>query len=75
MNFYEQQKQQIKDAIASFPADFGLRAFPGERFVILESACYVSGGIVFLYTGIKTSDGYRAFCKGTIGELKSQITE
>lgn len=47
MSRFEQEQQQVADAIASFPREFGLRAFPGKRFRIAHaSSCFVSEGDV-----------------------------
>jgi hypothetical protein len=72
---YEQQQQLIKSEANRFPAEFGLRAFPGERFKIMLSDSYISDGRVVLYTGIKTKSGFQAFAKGSAGELIGQIVD
>ena len=61
----------IRDEIAKFPETFGLRAFPGDRFSLNESASYVSGGTTMLY--VFTAEGL-AFCKGTPAELRRVVT-
>ena len=70
----------VELAISAFPAEFGLRAFPGERFRISPSLSYVSDGVVLLYTEIKdaayetnSTRGWTAFCKGTVQELNNNI--
>jgi len=63
---------QITDIIATFPESFGLRAFPGDRFTLNQSASYESGGQIMLY--VYTADGL-AFCKGTPTELRREVTE
>lgn len=64
--------ERVKAAIAEFPGTFGLRAFPGKRFTLNESASYVadSGAEVMLY--VFTADG-QAFCKGTPAELRKEV--
>ena len=61
----------IRDEIAKFPETFGLRAFPGDRFSLNESASYVSCGTLMLY--VFTDEG-QAFCKGTPAELQREVT-
>jgi hypothetical protein len=72
MTFNEQQKA-IADAIALFPAEFGLRAFPGLVFRISKAASYVSGNEVMLYTVIREGDHWNDFLKGTVAEMRSQV--
>lgn len=57
------ERELIAEAIAAFPKEFGLRAFPGDTFRIEEGACYWDCGIIggepdhdpgpMLYTYIK----------------------
>ena len=73
----------IKEAIATFPATFGLRAYPGRVFSISESASYLGGGggdVIMLYTTIRTAAVQATgtfvwldFCKGTVEELRAQV--
>ena len=71
----------IKEAIATFPATFGLRAYPGRVFSISESASYLGGGggdVIMLYTTIRTVGHtgtfvWLDFCKGTVEELRAQV--
>lgn len=67
----------IAQAVAEFPPEFGLRAFPGKRFKIVEGASYYSNGPV-LYTYVLQTEGewkgeWFAFAKGTPGELRAQM--
>jgi hypothetical protein len=72
MNFTD-NRSRIKHMASSFPAEFGLRAFPGKVFHIDLSASYVDDNEqVQLY--VYTSEGL-AFAKGTRAELKAQIVE
>lgn len=63
----------IAGAIATFPPTFGLRGFPGLVFRISESASYVSGDTIMLYTQVSRDGQWLDFAKGTIAELRSQI--
>jgi hypothetical protein len=70
----------VEKAAAQFPAEFGLRAYPGKVFCISLSASYVSdypaANTIMLYTAIKTDKGgWAAFCKGTPSELRSQLVK
>jgi hypothetical protein len=63
----------IAVAIKNFPPTFGLARFPGERFRIEPSACYVSDGRVMLYVYVQRNGEWLAFSKGTVAELSGQI--
>ena len=68
---YQEQQGLIDAAIAEFPSEFGLRAFPGKRFYISRGASYWSdNGGPMLYT--YTAEGL-AFAKGTVEELKREV--
>ena len=55
---------------------FGLKAFPGKRFRIFDSDCFVSEGRVLLYTSIETeTGGWSGFCKGTEPEVFDQAVK
>ena len=61
---------KIQEAIASFPATFGLKGFPGQTFSIKERSCYLSSGQIMLYTvNAKGQD----FAKATPTELRKEI--
>jgi len=66
--------EQIRAAIARFPATFGLRGFPGDVFRISPTSSYVSGGRVMLYTERKDNDDWLDFSKGTESELRGEVT-
>lgn len=71
---YLQQQDAIADAADEFPSEFGLSAWPGERFKISRGDSYHSGSQVMLYTHIRKADGtWEAFCKGTVAELKAAV--
>ena len=75
--------KRVADAIAQFPAEFGLRAFPGEIFRVSERSSYVSDypapDTVYLYTERKSGtnvDGatlWQSFAKGTPAELRAEV--
>ena len=60
---------RIKEEIAKFPKEFGLRGHKG-RFTLSERSSYVSGGTIYLYTQINGKD----FCKATPAELRREVT-
>ncbi len=65
----------VKQAAAEFSGVFGLRAFPGQRFKINESASYESpygSGKVQLY--VFTEEG-KAFSKGSPAELRREVVK
>ena len=61
----------IDASIKEFPKVFGLKGFPGMRFNINASASYVSQGTIWLYTF--NDETGKAFCKGTVEELKREV--
>jgi hypothetical protein len=68
----------IQDAIARFPEEFGLRAFPGDKFRISAACSYLRDwddpGSVMLYTHRLCEDGkWKAFAKGTESELRREV--
>ncbi len=73
---HRQQEAAIATAAAEFPAEFGLRAFPGDRFKIVPRDCYMrSETEVMLYTHVKRGDTWLAFAKGTPAELKAEMVK
>jgi hypothetical protein len=81
MNNFERNlaERNLAEAIASFPATFGLRAFPGDTFRISRTSSYVNDtGALMLYTEIKKTDfgnanDWLSFAKGTPEELRREI--
>lgn len=68
----------IADQIQTFPTEFGLRAFPGDRFRISPRASYVNdAGIVQLYTQRlnTTLITWQDFAKGSPEELRRELVE
>jgi hypothetical protein len=71
----------IREAIATFPATFGLRAYPGRVFSISEPCSYlggVGGDVIMLYTTIRAVGHTGAFvwldfAKGTVEELRAEV--
>ena len=74
------EDQIIREAMAEFPEEFGLRRFPGEKFKIAPGACFVRDwddpNSVMLYTARLCEDGtWKAFAKGTPAELKREVVK
>ncbi len=73
----------LDDAIAQFPAEFGLRPFPGKLFRISRNASYISGGLfgggavpeheIRLYTQVLKDGQWLDFAKGSPDELRAQV--
>jgi hypothetical protein len=64
----------IAKAAEEFPARFGLRAFPGKTFEILQSSSYLNGDVPVLYVfAISDDDRSEAFAKGTAAELRREV--
>ena len=67
---YTEKQETVAREVRGFPEEFGLRAFPGQRFTINRSASYWSGGVMlYVYTA-----GGEAFCKGRPCELAREVT-
>ena len=76
MKNYVEQQEAIKEAIAMFPAEFGLAAFPWKSFRISQGSSYYSEiEGVMLYLQIQKSDGWVDFCKGTVSELRAEMVK
>jgi hypothetical protein len=74
------QKEVFKRVAATFPATFGLRAFPGDTFRISESSSYFNGPMLscdekdlMLYTECQRGATWVDFAKGTAEELRAQV--
>lgn len=73
---YEQEKKVVADAVATFPATFGMRAFAGSTFRVSATTSYVNDiGVVMLYTEIQSGDRWLSFAKGSVAELRAQIID
>ena len=79
-----EEKTMIEKAASAFPAEYGLRAFPGRRFRIsIEDSylAYESGDdqppVILLYTHVFSDERgeWLAFAKGTPSELRKEVTE
>ena len=71
-------KNDVDKAIASFPATFGLRGFPGQRFVIDRGATDSLNSLASrlqLYVFTTNGDGSTglAFSKCTVGDLRAEL--
>lgn len=71
---------KILAVIATFPAKFGLRAYPGQVFRISEQNSYVNDyGVVYLYTQVQGdfsgTVSWTDFAKGTPDELQAEIVD
>lgn len=72
---YEEQKQMVATAVAQLPEEFGLRAFPGERFRPLLHESYVNNhGEVLVYIGIVKGEKCLAFDKDTVRRIQREMT-
>lgn len=72
---YDEQIERVKQVCSTFPATFGLRAFPGDVFRVEPRDSYIhdTQGYVVLYTHIKKGDMWSGFAKGTEQELRAQM--
>ena len=71
------EEQKTAEAVASFPATFGLRAFPGDTFRASLSSSYMGfDQVVQVYTERLCEDGvWKSFAKGTAQELKLEVVK
>lgn len=75
--------QAKKAIIATFPAEFGLRDYPGEKFRIGFRESYYNGAAMasietrtlMLYTQrwVESRQEWLDFAKGTESELRAQV--
>jgi len=75
-NTYNENLERVRLAAAKFPVEFGLRAFPGERFSISLSGSYVNDyNEVQLYTSIWSAklNRWSSFAKGSPAELQAEL--
>jgi hypothetical protein len=76
MQSWQEQNDMVAAAIQQFPQEFGLRAFPGDRFRLSQSSSYVNdSGVVTLYTE-RWNDRlqtWQSFAKGSAGELRREL--
>ncbi len=82
MNWSEEQRA-VAEAALKFPKEFGLRAFPGNKFCVSVSASYWDSGVYLgkppheagpiLYTNVWKGDRWIPFAKGTPEELEKEI--
>lgn len=72
---YQERKDMLAKAIEEFPAQFGLRRFPGDIFRVsrLDSFVADDGQTVMIYTQVKRGDEWLSFAKGTVAELKREL--
>lgn len=74
MKTRNQEQTEIAATIATFPATFGMHAFPGDTFRISPSSSYFTEGTMMLYTERLTSnEHWSSFAKGTASELRREI--
>lgn len=70
---------KLKNAIALFPARFGMRRFPGDVFRISTQDSYVGdNGEPILYTerlSPQTESYWLAFAKGTVAEVRREVVD
>ena len=80
---YAEQERLIDAAVATFPEEFGMRAFPGKRFRISRGSSYWSDGYYMgepkfppgphLYVYVEEDGDWLSFAKGTPTELRREI--
>lgn len=64
----------LADTLASFPARFGLRGFPGDVFRCSETDSYTDDrGAVVVYTERLVDGKWLAFAKGSAAEVRREM--
>jgi hypothetical protein len=75
-NQWQEDRDAVASAVASFPASFKLKAFPDKTFRVSPYSSYVNdNGVIMLYTEVQVDygSGWESFAKGTAEELRAQI--
>lgn len=68
------QSKEITAVIQSFPATFGLRAFPGKLFKIAVDYCYHNGESIQIVTEVESTGGkWLHFSRSDADELRRNI--
>lgn len=81
----DQEEEAVAAAVAEFPNEFGLRAFPGQTFRVSPTASYYSRGWdrgefdrspagVQVYTQVNRDGEWMDFAKGFVAELRRELT-
>jgi hypothetical protein len=76
---HDGEVMMLRELIGTFPAEFGLRAYPGDRFRISESASFFrrfgDPSSIQLYTQrwCDEDGSWKDFCKGSEQELRRQV--
>jgi hypothetical protein len=71
---WERNRALVAEVIASFPATFGLRAFPGLTFRLNTLGSYVSPDLgVQLVTQVERDGKWLDFARGTPDELRQNM--
>jgi hypothetical protein len=76
---YDEERRLIHEDALKLPAEFGLRAFPGQRFRVNEGQSYWHEGreAIVLYldidSGFGSGDTWRAFSKDTIDVIAREV--
>jgi hypothetical protein len=74
-NTWQEEQEQLAEAISKFPSTFGLREFPGKSFRISPESSFVSDGKLMIYTQILRDGTWLDFAKEEQGELRRQIIQ
>ncbi|HYX21768.1 MAG TPA: hypothetical protein VFA98_13060 [Thermoanaerobaculia bacterium] len=72
---WREKQEAVARTVAEFPGEFGLRAFPGDRFRVSERASYWSDyeNRPLLYTERFKDGEWRDFAKGTAEKLRGEM--
>jgi len=72
-----EQREEVKKAVAMFPAEFGMTHSPGRRFRISPTASYYSehAAGVLVYTQIFLDGEWLDYAKGTVMELREVLVK
>lgn len=72
---WSEEQQAVAAAVASFPATFGLRGFPGRTFRACPRASYYGQNGVIVYTAVRTESGvWSDWTKGSPAEVRREMT-
>ena len=69
---FDQERQEIRNAISRFPKYFNLPNCKGTCR-ISEMSSFFSGATLYLYTEVEENGQWGSYAKGTEAELKQAI--
>lgn len=69
----EEEVRELERIAKEFPEEFGLRAFPGQRFRVNLRDCYISDGQSIIYVDNLWNGKWVSFAKDTAENLRKEV--